>query len=78
MLKFDIDYEEGSGNQEDNPDPQPEISLTNKWYKENCKGVSNPTAFLAERSKKSNSKIINNIYSHNRNITIYPKTSKIS
>ena len=57
MLKFDYEEIEGSGNQEDNPDDQPEIILTNKWYKENCKGVSNPTAFLAERSKKPNSKI---------------------
>ena len=50
MLKFDIDYE-GSGNHEDSTDPQPDLSLTNKWYMENCKGVSNPTAFIAEKSK---------------------------
>ena len=43
MLKFDIDYE-GSGEQMD-------IHLENKWFQENCKGVLNPTAFLAERSK---------------------------
>ena len=50
MLKFDIDYE-GSGNHEDSTDPEPDLSLTNKWYMENCKGVSNPTAFIAEKSK---------------------------
>ena len=46
MLKFEIDQE--------NMDYQEDVLLKNKWYKENCKGVRNPTAFLAERSKLSN------------------------
>ena len=46
MLKFDIDYE-GSGEQMD-------VHLENKWFQENCKGVRNPTAFIAERRKLSN------------------------
>ena len=43
MLKFEIDQEV--------MDYQEDLQLNNKWYKENCKGVRNPTAFLAERSK---------------------------
>ena len=46
MLKFEIDQQ--------SMDYQEDVRITNKWYKENCKGVRNPTAFLAERSKLSN------------------------
>ena len=57
MMKFQMeDAIEGSGGQEDTPErgdqdvEQPDFITTNRWYKENCRGIPRPTAFLAERS----------------------------
>ena len=56
MMKFQMeDAIEGSGGQEDTPErsdqdfEQPDFITTNRWYKENCRGIPRPTAFLAER-----------------------------
>ena len=53
MMKFKIeDIDEGSGEREDDANnSNPEYITNNKWYKENCRGIPRPTAFLAERSK---------------------------
>ena len=55
-MKFQMeDAIEGSGGQEDTPErgdqdvEQPDFITTNRWYKENCRGIPRPTAFLAER-----------------------------